>query len=274
MKPTPAQARLLRYLNEPVRDDRYPHTINLYYWRGKLQADCFGYSHKAKLAATAQSLLKNFWIIPLEPTPMITPRDAKRIAESTTMSSKNIEYKISPEGKAALAGLSESDFISPTSKKPIHSANDITKALFDYYRQKNKTGYASAPAWICFSELRKGTVHSKSRVDFWAMSCWESNNFDRISYEIKISRGDYLNELKQPQKRDFALAISNYFYFVTPPGLISVDELPPECGLIELSESGKLRTIKKAPRRNPQFAFSWSFMAALGRNIYLQSPHV
>lgn len=39
----------------------------------------------------------------------------------------------------------------------------------------------------------------------------------RVCYEVKISRADFLSELKQPIKRRIGLRYSNEFYFVTPP---------------------------------------------------------
>lgn len=55
----------------------------------------------------------------------------------------------------------------------------------------------------------------------------------RVCYEVKISRADYLCELKHPLKRRIGMRFSNEFYFVIPSGLIDLSELPADCGLIE-----------------------------------------
>jgi hypothetical protein len=57
---------------------------------------------------------------------------------------------------------------------------------------------------------------------------------ERVCYEIKRSRADFLCEMKQPLKRRIGLRYSNEFYFVTPSGLLDVSEVPVECGLIEI----------------------------------------
>jgi hypothetical protein len=53
------------------------------------------------------------------------------------------------------------------------------------------------------------------------------------SYRVKVSRGDFLAELKQPLKRRMRMRYSNEFYFVTPVRLVSTVEIPAECGLVE-----------------------------------------
>ena len=52
--------------------------------------------------------------------------------------------------------------------------------------------------------------------------------------EIKVSRADFLAEIKRkPLKRRAGLRLSNESYFVAPKGIIEIDELPPEAGLLE-----------------------------------------
>lgn len=56
----------------------------------------------------------------------------------------------------------------------------------------------------------------------------------RVCYEVKVSRADFLCEMKQPLKRRIGLRYSNEFYFVTPAGLLNTSEIPIECGLVEI----------------------------------------
>ena len=55
----------------------------------------------------------------------------------------------------------------------------------------------------------------------------------RVCYEVKTSRADYLCELKHPLKRRVGMRYSNEFYFVAPGGMLELNEVPAECGLIE-----------------------------------------
>ena len=158
--------------------------------------------------------------------------------------------------------------------KPIWSTREILDALYEKYRKLSESGMGNTPRYIYFQELRSGSgggiIGATRIVDFWAMSCWQSDgNYERISYEIKTSRGDFLKEIKDPSKREFGMSISNHFYFITPPGLIATEEVPEGCGLVELSEKGKLITKVQARKRFPNFQFTWDFAACLGRKLFI-----
>ena len=71
------------------------------------------------------------------------------------------------------------------------------------------------------------------RVDGFALNSLPHTGMKRVCYEVKVSRCDYLAELKNPLKRRIGMRYSNEFYFVTPAGLIASAEVPAECGLIE-----------------------------------------
>lgn len=128
--------------------------------------------------------------------------------------------------------------------------------------------------WICFPELRLGSGYGgkwEQRIDAWAMSCYPSAGLQSISYEVKVSRSDFLHELAQPEKRRAAMEMSNLFYFVAPVDIIKLDELPSDCGLIEY-EDGKLHTKCRASFRDRE-ALPWRFLASVGRRI-LNAPQL
>ncbi|MAU41013.1 MAG: hypothetical protein CMF31_05255 [Kordiimonas sp.] len=65
-----------------------------------------------------------------------------------------------------------------------------------------------------------------------------------ITYEIKISRSDFLSDIRTQKWREYR-PYSECIYFATVEGLISTDEVPDECGLLLKKKSG-WRTAKKA----------------------------
>lgn len=151
-------------------------------------------------------------------------------------------------------------------------AQDIVNAL----RKKHNTNHGNE--WAFFDELRVGTGYKyfdyekgeyepfnpEQRIDAWAINLYRSNNFKRLAYEIKVSRSDFLNEIKNPDKRRQALELSNQFYFVTPKGLLSKEEIPEECGLIEVSDDGETKTVKKAVHRETD-GLVWQFLCSIAR---------
>ena len=82
-------------------------------------------------------------------------------------------------------------------------------------------------------------------------------------YEIKISKSDFKADFKKPKHKlitekkfvnetaKWPYYSSNYFYFVTPENLISIEEIPEYAGLIYMKIGNKdaiiYETIKKAP---------------------------
>jgi len=91
--------------------------------------------------------------------------------------------------------------------------------------------------WIFLRELKVGTgIRSSSaqRLDAFALNCFAHKGMKRVCYEVKLSRADFLCEMKQPIKRRIGLRYSNEFYFVAPKGMIKLPELPIECGLVEV----------------------------------------
>lgn len=151
------------------------------------------------------------------------------------------------------------------------------KAILAILRQYHQP----ADRWLFLTELRPSpgfTLRDDRRIDAWAMHTYPSEHFDRVAYEVKVSRSDFLNELKQPRKRRVGLQHSNSFYFIAPPGIARIEEIPPECGLIEVARDWTrergihtpsvgawyLNHLIRAPRRDTMMP-SWAFLASVVR---------
>jgi hypothetical protein len=90
--------------------------------------------------------------------------------------------------------------------------------------------------WLFLRELRVGTGRRNNnlqRVDAFALNTLPHLAMKRVCYEVKCSRADFRTEIKNPIKRRIGMRYSNEFYFVTPAGLLDLDEVPAECGLVE-----------------------------------------
>lgn len=77
-----------------------------------------------------------------------------------------------------------------------------------------------------------------------------------IEWEIKTALNDFrddfrLKKVKHELLKSSDVSCPNRFYFVAPSGVIPVEEVPENCGVIEISVDSKgdfrLRTVKKAP---------------------------
>lgn len=109
---------------------------------------------------------------------------------------------------------------------------------------------------------------TETRIDAWALDCWKCQKsktyYNAYAFEVKVSRGDFLSEIKNPVKRLASLELSNYFYFVTPKGLVKASEIPDECGLKTVNATGHVQTVKPAPWRERE-PLPETFMASAMR---------
>ncbi|MBC7927778.1 MAG: hypothetical protein H7039_19200 [Bryobacteraceae bacterium] len=127
--------------------------------------------------------------------------------------------------------------------------------------------HCNASEWVFLRELRVGTGlrnTSQQRLDAFALNCYPHLMMKRLCYEVKVSRADFLCELKHPLKRRLGLRYSNEFFFVTPEGLLRPEEIPIECGLLEVQ--GGFPTVRiPAPWRETPGP-TWQFAASMIRN--------
>ena len=106
-------------------------------------------------------------------------------------------------------------------------------------------------------------------MDLWGIAT--KRPYEHVAVEIKVSRGDFLRDIKRPLKQRRARLFANKFYFATPRGLLTANDMPPYAGLIEIGqfgESGPVTAMITVPA--PQFDSApptWSFVASLVRRF-------
>jgi hypothetical protein len=122
----------------------------------------------------------------------------------------------------------------PRSKPVTMKTPEVMAAL--------RARHGDTHAWV--------TVEEAHRIDFLALACHGAYSDRRaarmkcdahhpwIGYEVKVSRADFRNEIKKPEKRAYAVAVTHEFYFCAPAGLIRPEEVPEDCGLVEVHATG------------------------------------
>ena len=155
------------------------------------------------------------------------------------------------------------------------NADFIRKALVARY-----TGKSYAQEWIVLFEVRTSTGYTRDSarafkdaegrfIDAVVLNCWSSKNYKRIAFEIKVSRNDFMNEVKDPYKRLKGTIFFDEFYFIAPTGVIPKDLVPKECGLMECNDEGLIRIVKPAPSNEPP-PFSNTMLLSIIRRAYQQ----
>lgn len=126
----------------------------------------------------------------------------------------------------------------PSVKAILMTKKIVTGDIIEYLNLLHKPR-SNPPEVVTFEEVRMGLGYEGNdavqRIDYWVFYCWKTDQYKRISYEIKASRADFLNEVKKPTKKRMAMLVSNYYYFIAPKGIIKPEEVPLDCGLIELT---------------------------------------
>lgn len=72
--------------------------------------------------------------------------------------------------------------------------------------------------WVEELRTRCGANARDARyIDMWGIRPNTKQGNTAYAYEIKVSRGDFLRDMKQSKKQDGARALSNEFWFVARP---------------------------------------------------------
>lgn len=88
-----------------------------------------------------------------------------------------------------------------------------------------------------------GPAGSTGVIDVWA--CPYSFTRPVIAYEIKVSRADFLRDLRDEKWRQY-LPFCDRFYFVTPWGMVERAEVPAPAGLYYVSRDQRVVQRRRA----------------------------
>lgn len=121
------------------------------------------------------------------------------------------------------------------------------KDLIDAY-----TKDLDSKRYVVMTEVNDETGHGASRrADLLIADTWPSGKDRLAGYEVKVSRQDWLKEIKDPLKSDTFLHYCSSWYLMVPDmRIIKSGELPEAWGLIVVDPvKGYGRTMKAAPIR-------------------------
>ena len=128
-------------------------------------------------------------------------------------------------------------------------------------------GTFSAPAYITLEEVRDATGFDGNRTaDAMAISLYRSRGKALYGFEMKVSRGDWLKELKQPEKAESIMRYCNYWALVVPDkSIVKEGELPPSWGMY-VAQKNRLKCIVPCPKLDP-LPMSMTMLTALAYAI-------
>lgn len=133
--------------------------------------------------------------------------------------------------------------------------HDMVLLLRDYYK---------TPEYVLLPQIRNNAGFSATRtIDALAMSVWPSRGLYLTGVEIKVSRSDWLRELRNPRKADEVAEYCDFWMLaVADESIVREGELPPTWGLLTPGKAGKLKQ-KQPPSKLEAKPTSRGFLAAI-----------
>lgn len=120
------------------------------------------------------------------------------------------------------------------------------------------------PEWGLFRQVCEAGTGGRRYADAVAMNLFPSRGMEVEGFEIKVSRGDWLREKRDPAKADeLARFCDRWWVVANGPDVVGIGELPPTWGLIVPRGDG-LITKTPAPKLTPE-PLSKGFIATVIR---------
>jgi len=128
----------------------------------------------------------------------------------------------------------------------------------------------AAPEWALLEEVRNKTGYGGGKeeryADAVAMSLYPSRGLSVLGFEIKVSRGDWLRELKDPQKSVAIQSFCDHWWVVIGgPKIVELSEVPQNWGLMGFT-NGRACIVKDAPKLEPK-PLDRAFVASMMRRM-------
>lgn len=137
------------------------------------------------------------------------------------------------------------------------------------HRRYSQTNPGNGARYACAEHVKNQAGFDARRcADFIAVDCWPTGGIELHGHEVKVSRSDWLHELKDPTKAEAFKRYMDRWWLVVPDAkIVKPGELPEGWGLLVLSRrqsTGKwpnyhaarteecLRAKTAAPRLDPE----------------------
>jgi hypothetical protein len=133
----------------------------------------------------------------------------------------------------------------PTESTTAAINENLRRLLRDRYKTEH---------YAFIEEARNATGFSATRsADALALSLYQSRGQLLTGFEIKVSRGDFLRELKEEKKAEEIAQYCDLWFLVVPDKDIVRDDLPHTWGLmVPNSTNNKLRIVVKPTQFKPR----------------------
>lgn len=135
----------------------------------------------------------------------------------------------------------------PPPSEPV-TERDMLDLLHERFGFISHNGGVPKPRYVCAEHVRARSGFDTRTLDFVAIDTWASGKLATHGVEVKVSRSDWLRELKDPSKSAPFLKWTTHFWLAVPDlSVARADELPEGWGLlVRRPYCGYWRLIAKA----------------------------
>ncbi|MFT7021421.1 MAG: hypothetical protein ACJA07_000498 [Rhodococcus sp. (in: high G+C Gram-positive bacteria)] len=141
---------------------------------------------------------------------------------------------------------------APTTAANASAVNEraMLDLLLDRYTAIRRS--STSDRWIRAEHVRSNMGNDSKRIaDFIAVDKFPSSGLALHGHEVKVSRSDWLSELRTPAKAEAFMRYMDYWWLVVPdPAIVKQGELPAGWGLL-VGSGNKLRAQIPAPKLTP-----------------------
>ncbi len=154
--------------------------------------------------------------------------------------------------------MSETLFGEPEVEVAPEPTKHTERSMLDLLRNRYSVDAGNGPRYVFAEHVRNycgfagyGTSTALRTADAIAVDLWPSSGHLVHGFEVKVSRSDWLTELKDPEKAEAFRPYVDHWWLVVPDANIVRNDLPAGWGLLVLT-GGTLRARKSAPRLDRQ----------------------
>ncbi len=133
---------------------------------------------------------------------------------------------------------------------------------------KDMEGYLAEryhyPEWVFLSQVRSSTGSADRIADGMAFNMYRSTGYTIVGFEIKVSRSDWLSELKSMSKSNEIMSYCDTWYLVVSDvKIVQEGELPKNWGLLVLKDGKLIQKVRPIFQKSVDMPIS--FVASILR---------
>ena len=110
--------------------------------------------------------------------------------------------------------------------------------------------YCDSRQWVFLTQVRSSTGGANRVADAMAFNMYGSTGYEILGFEIKVSRSDFLSELKDMSKSDEIMSYCDKWYLaVSDANIVQDGELPKNWGLLVLKDGKLMQKVRAIPTK-------------------------